>query len=139
VILIVDDNRQFRDALDEFLSLQGYGVRCAADGAEALQVLANSGPSPQIIFLDVLMPVVDGWDFLTALRRHPRFAGVPVVIITARDETATRAKEAGAVAVVRKPVEPQLLLRLIHRFGKRAPNAEVAKLFRIPVRQRFLL
>jgi CheY-like chemotaxis protein len=117
VILVIDDNRQLRETLTEFLYLHGHDVRCAADGAEAMQVLARLENPPAIILLDVMMPVLDGWDFLAALRQKPVLAHIPVVIVSACDYIAERAKEAGAVAILRKPVRPQMLLRVIERFA----------------------
>ena len=119
IILVVDDNRQFCETLTEFLSFHGHRVQQAADGAEALQMLARC-ELPQLIFLDPEVPILDGWDFLGALRRQETWGGIPVVIISTLNSIAERAKEAGAVAVVRKPAHPQMLLRVIERFAGRA-------------------
>jgi CheY-like chemotaxis protein len=59
------------------------------------------------------MPILDGWGFLVERAKDPLLADIPVVIVSGYSDVAQRAKEAGAVAVVRKPLEPQTLLRVI--------------------------
>ena len=76
MVLLVDDNRELCEALTEFLSLQGHAVRCAANGSEALRLLADSHARPALIFLDLVMPVLDGWGFLAeraTIRCWPTF------------------------------------------------------------------
>jgi CheY-like chemotaxis protein len=116
MVLVVDDNRELCEDFTEFLSFHGYVVQCAAFGSEALRLLAASQTHPGLILLDVEMPVLDGWGFLAERGKDPRLADVPVVIVSGYRDVAQRAKEAGAIAVMRKPVEPQPLLRLIEQF-----------------------
>jgi CheY-like chemotaxis protein len=117
VILLVDYNRESCEALAEFLSRQGHTVQCAANGSEALRLLADSQTRPALILLDLEMPVLDGWGFLATRVKDPILAGVPAVIMSGRRDIAEKAKEAGAVATVRKPVQLQTLLRLIEHFA----------------------
>ena len=65
------------------------------------------------------MPVLDGWGFLAERVKYPLLADVPVVILSGCSDVAQKAKEAGAVALVRKPVEPQTLLRVLEHSGER--------------------
>jgi CheY-like chemotaxis protein len=116
MVLIVDDNCELCEAFTEFLSFHGYVVQCAANGSEALRLLAASQTHPRLILLDVEMPVLDGWGFLAERGKDALLADVPVVIVSGYRDVAQRAKEAGAVAVLRKPVEPQTLLRVIEQF-----------------------
>ena len=116
MILLFDDNRELCEALTDFLSTQGHNVQSAANGDEALRLLADSEVRPALIFLDVVMPVLDGWELLTELRKAPRLANVPVVLMWGSPDIAQRAKESGAVAVMRKPAEPQMLLRIVDHF-----------------------
>jgi CheY-like chemotaxis protein len=117
VVLLVDDDRECRDLLAEFLSLKGHSVQCAANGSDALQWPAQSQTRPGLILLDLMMPVLDGWGFLARRAGEPALAGVPVVILSGID-VRRKAKEAGAVAVLRKPVEPQNLPRIIEHFAE---------------------
>ncbi len=113
MIFVVDDNRDLRETLSDLLSLEGHAVRCAADGGEAVRSLSSSGTRPDLILLDIVMPVLDGWGVLTEISKYPHLVGVPVVIMSGLPEIAQRAKESGAVAVVSKPVEFQTLLQII--------------------------
>ena len=116
MVLLVDDDYDSCEALAEFLSLRGHGVQCATNGSEALQLLADTQDPPALIFLDLMMPELDGWSFLAERAKNPLLAEVPVVIISGCAEVTEKAKEAGAVAVLRKPVEPQTLLRVVEHF-----------------------
>jgi CheY-like chemotaxis protein len=119
VILFVDDNRELREALTEFLSLRGHVVQCAANGNEAVGLLARSEIPPDLVLLDLMMPELNGWGVLAELGKDPRLSRIPVVIMSGCRNVTQNAKEAGAVAVVRKPVEPQTLLWIIEHFEKR--------------------
>jgi len=113
-VLVVEDDRDTREMLERFLELEGFGVRSAPNGAEALASLQAEG-RPCVILLDLMMPVMNGWQFREAQRRHPDFASVPVVVVTAagpRGEMASIAAD-GWVA---KPVDFDVLLHTIRRF-----------------------
>lgn len=118
MVLLVDDDRDSCEALAEFLSLKGHGVQCAANGSEALRLLAESPDPPALIFLDLMMPILDGWDFLAERAKNPLLAEVPIVIISGCPDATQKAKDAGAVAFLRKPVEPQTLLRVVEHFDQ---------------------
>jgi two-component system chemotaxis response regulator CheY len=119
VILIVDDNRELCETLAEFLTLQGHAVQCAGNGSEALRLVADSRTRPAVILLDLEMPILDGWGFLAERGKDPLLADAPVVIMSAFHDVAQKAEEAGAVAVLLKPMDPQTLLRVIEHFAKR--------------------
>ena len=118
MVLVVDDDRESSEALAQFLSLKGHGVQCATNGGEALQLLTETHDPPALIFLDLMMPVLDGWGFLELRAKNPVLAEVPVVVISGCRDVSQRAKEAGAVAFLRKPVEPQILLRVVEHFDQ---------------------
>jgi CheY-like chemotaxis protein len=117
VVLLVENNRELCDTLAEFLSLKGHAVQCAADGSEALRLLTDSEIRPAVILLDLVMPELDGWRFLAERAKDPLLADVPVVIMSECSDVTQKAKKAGAVAVVRKPVEPDTLLRVVEYFA----------------------
>jgi CheY-like chemotaxis protein len=117
MVLVIEDDRESSEALAEFLAFKGYVVQCAANGNEAFLLVDNSHNRPALIFLDIVMPVLDGWGFLAERVKYPLLADVPVVILSGCPDVVQKAKEAGAVAVVRKPAEPQTLLRVIEHFG----------------------
>ena len=115
-VLLVDDNDDLRGALAQLLSLDGYRVREARNGAHALRVLEEGGVRPFAIVLDLSMPSVDGWEFRRALAQIPSCADVPVVVISAVDEdVARRAGLSGAVEYLRKPFHHERLLSILAR------------------------
>jgi CheY-like chemotaxis protein len=80
-ILVVDDDDDFREALCEVVSEAGYPVEQAENGEVALQRIA--GEAPGIVLLDLKMPVLDGWGVVERLRKDPRTAAIPVLILSA--------------------------------------------------------
>ena len=110
-LLVVDDHEITREGLAAVLRREGCQVAVAADGAKALALL-RGGPAPDLILLDMMMPVLDGWHFLEERRRDPALALVPVLIMTglgiAGDEWAA---SLGTAGVLRKPAETEALLR----------------------------
>ena len=115
-VLLVDDNDDLRSALAQLLSLDGYRVREARNGAHALRVLEEGGVRPFAIVLDLSMPAIDGWEFRRALAQIPSCADVPVVVISAVDEDiARRAGLSGAVEYLQKPFDIELLLGVLAR------------------------
>lgn len=111
-ILLVDDDADTRRTLREFLTGEGFLVHTARDGQHALNVLERI--EPDLILLDYKMPVMDGKQFLSVMRRTPQFQTIPVVILSA----ATR-EWSGAnlevVDVLTKPVDLDLLLATVGR------------------------
>jgi CheY-like chemotaxis protein len=112
-ILLVDDDDGLRTVLAEFLAdVGGYKVEPVTNGAEALNHL-KAGGRPCVILLDLMMPVMDGWEFRDAQRADPTLADIPVLVITALgDRPSPVARE----HTLRKPLDPKALLRLIARF-----------------------
>ena len=85
--MVVDDDADVRDALADMLEHKGYGVVTAADGAEALEYL-HGAPAPKLIFLDITMPVMDGWAFLAERNREPSLRSIPVIVVSCHRDTA---------------------------------------------------
>jgi two-component system, chemotaxis family, chemotaxis protein CheY len=113
MVLLVDDNPEWREILGEFLALQGYTVQFAANGSEALELSKRYQTPPELILLDLNMPILDGWGFLAARDSVSQLAKVPVVVMSASIGIDRKAKEAGATAVLQKPIAPQTMLRMI--------------------------
>ena len=101
--LVIDDNRQTADALCQMLEVLDVEARVSYGSGPALELLKNL--TPRLILLDVNMPGVDGIEVLSFLRREPRLAAVPVVVITSDDqpETKKRVLDGGATAMLIKP------------------------------------
>jgi CheY-like chemotaxis protein len=113
-ILVVEDNDVAREGLAAALRGAGYGVVLAEDGQEALQALRR-GPPPDLIVLDMLMPVLDGWRFLEEVRREAPDPGVPIVVTTGTILTREWAEAHGCAGFLRKPVETEDLLGEVRR------------------------
>jgi CheY-like chemotaxis protein len=114
-VLLVDDDRDVREMLAALLELEGYRVTVAVNGQEALALL-QSGPPPSVILLDLLMPVMDGFEFRRRQQAHPAWAALPVVVMTAVADPAVAAPMVGTVACLTKPFEVAHLLALVARF-----------------------
>ena len=81
-VLIIDDDDELRESLAEALSSEGYDVTVAANGREGLDRLAKNlenNQLPSVVLLDLLMPVMNGWEFCTAVKGDPATAGIPIV------------------------------------------------------------
>ena len=113
-VLIVDDDHDIQECLAEVISSQHYNVLTAANGAEALKKLRVTEP-PSVILLDLMMPVMNGWEFLTACQKDPRLAKIPVLVLSA---IANRDTANGAAAFLRKPVNLNQLLDILQQLAK---------------------
>lgn len=111
-ILVVDDDDDVRAALAEVLAEEGYRVTGATNGREALDCM-RKGPRPDVILLDMMMPVMDGWQFRAEQQRDPRLAAIPVVVLSASPQYATETLD--CACSLRKPVELDLLLETVAR------------------------
>ena len=114
-LLIVDDDAFARDALAQILEAEGYAVACAANGREALRRLRQL-PLPDLILLDLVMPVLDGFSFCRLQERDARLASIPVVVVSARDVSLGAAESAPqVVGCVSKPIAVEELLECIRQ------------------------
>ncbi|HEX6351233.1 MAG TPA: response regulator, partial [Candidatus Dormibacteraeota bacterium] len=114
LILIIEDNPQAAALLTTYLGRGGYRVEVAGQGASALELARRL--RPDAITLDVLLPEIDGWDVLAALKHDPQTADIPVVVVTVVDEPA-RGRALGAVDYLLKPVDPRSLLDCLEKLG----------------------
>jgi CheY-like chemotaxis protein len=102
---VVEDDQNVRDAVSDVLRDEGYHVETAANGSEALSVIAKNRPS--LIFLDLMMPVMNGYELLDALRATATFRTIPVVVMTA----FSNANSVRDVPVLMKPMSVENILR----------------------------
>jgi len=112
LVLVVDDDEGLRDALETILEHEGYRVRVAANGRAALAQVAET--SPDLILLDVRMPVMDGRGFVEAYRQMPG-PHAAIVILTASEDAATNIEDIGADACLMKPIELTDLLDAVRK------------------------
>jgi CheY-like chemotaxis protein len=111
-VLIIDDHDDIRAILRDVLEEEGYQVQVAGNGEEGLQALRRS-PHPCVVVLDLVMPVMDGWQLLAAMHADDHLRAVPVIVLTAAISRNESMVVPGATAVFRKPVDPYDLLAAI--------------------------
>ena len=113
-IMIVEDDHDTREMLERFLQLEGFQVRTAANGEEALESLRTAG-NPCVILLDLMMPVMNGWQFREAQVRQPAHEKVPVIVVTAAGPQ-NGIPSIAADGWLSKPVDFEQLLATIGAF-----------------------
>ena len=130
-LLVVDDDPGLLLAVSETLRAEGYEVKTARRGAEALMVVAQS--LPDLIVSDIRMPGMDGYQLVKNLRSNPRTRLVPIVFLTAKDETADRITgfRTGVDAYVTKPFEPDELAAIVAAILNRVErtHSDLARMF----------
>jgi CheY-like chemotaxis protein len=104
-VLIVEDDPDLREMMAQLLILEGFQAHAVANGQEALEYL-HAGDRPELILLDLMMPVMDGWAFRRAQRSEPALADVPVIVLSALD--ADRSAE--------KPLDFDRLIALVRQY-----------------------
>ncbi|MFY9431714.1 MAG: response regulator transcription factor [Thermacetogeniaceae bacterium] len=126
-ILIADDEDRMRKLVGDFLKKQGYLVVEAADGREALEVF-SSEPDIDLIILDVMMPVYDGWSVCREIRKTSQ---VPIIMLTARGEESDElfGFDLGADEYISKPFSLKILAARVHALLRRTENTKEIKSF----------
>ncbi len=125
-VLIVDDDLSVRTALNELFETEGYAVALAANGRAALDQL-RGGLRPCVILLDLMMPVMDGWDFRAEQLADPELKDVPVFILTAVGFSAETVRaQFGDIPFVPKPPAHEGLLERVRRVCVAAKTAQGA-------------
>ena len=109
-VLIVEDDADLREMMAQLLSLEGFRATAVANGREALEYL-HEADVPQVILLDLMMPVMDGWEFRRKQQADPALASVPVIVLSALD--LARAGNLDATAFLKKPLDFDHLLALV--------------------------
>jgi CheY-like chemotaxis protein len=111
-VLIVEDDEDLREMMAHLLTLEGFEAATAANGREALDYLQTS--RPEVILLDLMMPVMDGWEFRRQQQADPNLAPVPVIVLSALDQA--RASNVDAAAFLKKPLDFDHLLDLVRAY-----------------------
>ncbi len=113
-ILLVEDEPDIRQDLAEILTDEGYEVATAPHGRDALEQM-RTGPLPDLVLLDLMMPVMDGFQFRSAQLADPALADVPVVVLSGAADMLSQVQNIRARDVVRKPFRVDQVLRAIDR------------------------
>ena len=118
-ILLVDDDDYLRQAMVDLLASDEYTAVGVSNGLEALEWLISAERPPRLILLDLMMPVMDGWQFRKEQLRDPLLSPIPVAVLSAKGNDPMD----DGVEVLKKPIRPQLLLEVVARYcGKSEPS-----------------
>lgn len=115
-VLIVEDDADIRSSLAELFEVEGYTVATASNGQEGLDYLASTAKGfPDVVLLDLMMPVKDGFEFRRAQLENPKWAQVPVVVMSADANVRQKLEKAGLPisAYLKKPVNLDDMLSLV--------------------------
>ncbi|MGB3509118.1 MAG: response regulator transcription factor [Microcoleaceae cyanobacterium] len=123
-LLLVDDEPGLREAVQAYLEDSGFTVNVASNANEGWDILQSN--VPELIITDIMMPQVDGYQFLQKLREDPRFQALPVVFLTAKGMTTDRIQgyQAGCDAYLSKPFDPEELVAIVENLLQRRAAAK---------------
>jgi DNA-binding NarL/FixJ family response regulator len=112
-LLLVDDEPGLREAVEAYLEDEGFTVDVASNANEGWELIQQE--TPDLVITDIMMPQVDGYQFLDKLRDDPRYKGLPVIFLTAKGMTSDRIKgyEAGCDGYLSKPFDPDELVAMV--------------------------
>ena len=119
-VLVIDDSNTIRRSAEIFLKQGGYTVLLAEDGFDALAKVNDH--QPHLIFCDILMPRLDGYQTCAIIKRNPKFAGVPVIMLSSKDGLfdKARGRMVGSEDYLTKPFTKEQLLRAVDSYRRSA-------------------
>jgi CheY-like chemotaxis protein len=121
-ILVVEDDPDIRESVVEILEDEGHRVTSAGDGREALDLLQSASPAPDLILLDLMMPIMSGYQFREEQLKLPAFASIPVLIVTADVNARVKVESLQVAGFVQKPLKIQPLLDLVNQLVAASPS-----------------
>jgi DNA-binding NarL/FixJ family response regulator len=125
-LLLVDDEPGLREAVKDYLEESGFAVQVASNAREGWDLLQQN--TPDLVISDIMMPQVDGYQFLKQMREDPRFKRLPVVFLTAKGMTTDRIQgyQSGVDAYIPKPFDPDELVAIVENLLERRPASQPA-------------
>ena len=115
LVLVVEDDRDIRENMKNFLASEGFEVQTAENGQKALDIL-HAGLKPAIILLDLMMPVMDGFKFREEQEKDPKIAYIPIVLMTADSQIESARFKLGIKTFIRKPFDLDALSRVLQQY-----------------------
>ena len=113
-ILIIEDDDLIRDTLKATLEFEGFTVATAENGQRALELLSSLN-RPCLILLDLMMPIMNGWEFLEYRKENDVFLTIPVAIVSAATDSAIQ-KAHGYQAIIKKPIDLDIMLAWVRKY-----------------------
>jgi twitching motility two-component system response regulator PilG len=125
-VLVIDDSNTIRRSAEIFLSQGGHQVVLAEDGFDALAKVNDH--APELIFCDILMPRLDGYQTCAIIKRNPKFAHVPVIMLSSKDGLfdKARGRMVGSEDYLTKPFTKEQLLKAVQQFNSRVETPATA-------------
>jgi CheY-like chemotaxis protein len=117
-VLIVEDNDDIRETVEQVLKMEGYQVFAVSNGRDALLALKRI-PGPSLILLDMMMPVMNGWEFLDVQKTDHVLASLPVVVVSALNASAALSsgkQPVPAVGYIKKPIALNSLIEIVQQY-----------------------
>lgn len=115
-IFVVEDAVEIRLLLKRLLESEGYVVEGASNGREALEILRAQTELPAVILLDLMMPVMDGYEFRELQKQDERLSSIPVVVMTADGHIDAKKMRVEALEGIKKPLSTQDLLKVVEKY-----------------------
>lgn len=112
-VMVIEDDHDIRVSVRTLLEDEGFRVITVTDGKSALAMLESAREMPCLIILDLMLPVMDGWNFAERLRTRPRLVDIPIVIMSAYEHPPP---PKGIVGFLKKPVDADALLQLVSSY-----------------------
>ena len=122
-VLVIDDSNTIRRSAELFLRQAGYEVILAEDGFDALSKITDH--EPQVIFVDIMMPRLDGYQTCALIKQNPRLKSTPVIMLSSKDGVFDRARGrlAGSDRYLTKPFTKEALIEAVNDYVKRTPTS----------------
>jgi len=117
-VLVVDDSNTIRKSAEMFLTKGGYNVVCIEDGFEALTRVDEE--DPDLIFIDVIMPKIDGLQACQIIKRNPKFKNTPIIFLSSKDSEFDKARGImmGAIDYLTKPFTKEGIIEIVSKYAK---------------------
>lgn len=115
-ILIIEDSLDLQYLLKEVIEAEGYQALCAANGKDAIDLLQVTPVIPSLILLDLMMPIMDGFEFRKLQLQDPKWAPIPVVVMTADSNPESKVGSLGAADVAKKPLSLDRVTGILKKF-----------------------
>jgi CheY-like chemotaxis protein len=117
-VLVIEDDREIRNSLNDMLEMEDYKVNVVENGFEALKFLNSTKINPKVILLDIMMPVMDGYEFRKNQLLDVNLAAIPTIVLSADRNCEQNLKNLEVKHFLKKPIDLDLLLKIIAQYAR---------------------